>query len=107
MDAIIQSAKKENRTKGTGVVNVATVSADTNVTGGTNLPAYDHVTSFQDDCDVFVNGVLMRGDNSTTGANNHDVYPGTTPANGDLKFEFVLRGGGNPDVITMIVYGEA
>jgi hypothetical protein len=114
LNAISQAKKAENRTKGVAVVTAATISADTNVTGAgmtpnidAQLPAFDHVTSFQDDVDVFVNGVLMRGDNDTGGANNHDVYPGDAPATGDLKFEFLLRGtGSSADVITSIVYGE-
>jgi hypothetical protein len=111
MDAILQANDNAARTKGTAVVNVATIAADTNVTGGAGanidaqLPDFSAVTSFQADCDVFVNGVLMRGDDSTTGANDHDVYPGDDTTEGDLKFEFLLRGGGNPDVITMIVNG--
>jgi hypothetical protein len=112
MDAINQAAISENRNKGVAIVTAATIVADTNVTGAAalnldaQLPDYSTVTSFQADVDVFVNGVLMRGDDSTTGANDHDVYPGTAPATGDLKFEFLLRGtGSNADVITMIVYG--
>jgi hypothetical protein len=62
------------------------------------------VTSFEDEVDVYLNGVLLRGDNSTTGANNHDVYPGTTPANGDLTFEFTVKVN---DVVTMIIYDSA
>lgn len=108
--AITEAAKKENRTKSTAVVNVATVAPDTDVGGsggGANLDAqladFSAVASFQDNVDVFLNGQLLRGDNSTTGANNHDVYPGTSAALGQLKFEFQLK---INDVITMIVYGE-
>lgn len=34
---------------------------------------------------LFLNGVLLRGGDGTT---NNDVYKGTTPANGDLKYDF-------------------
>ena len=69
------------------------------------MPAYDHVSAFVDDVDVFLNGVLLR--NGADSSANHDVYPGDTPADGDLKFEFIVKGtGGNPDVITMIGWGE-
>ena len=68
-----------------------------------DLPDYSTVT-FVDDCDVYLNGVLLR--NGANAAANEDVYPGTTPAQGMLRFEFPLRGGGaKPDVLTMIVYG--
>lgn len=111
LNAIVQAKKKENRTKAVAVVTGA-ISANTNVTGvggGANLdaplPAYDHVASFVTDVDVYLNGVLMR--NGADASANHDVYPGDTPANGDLKFEFNLKAGGNPDVITSIVWGES
>jgi len=81
------------------------VPADTNVTGvggGANIDAqlgdYSGAT-FTTHVNVYVNGVLcFNGANS--GANN-DVYPGTTPANGDLKFEFALK---TNDVITMEIF---
>lgn len=107
LNAIVQASKQENRTKGVAVVT-ANVSANVNVTNPTNLdealPAYTG-GQFVADVDVFLNGVLMR--NGADASANHDVYPGDTPANGDLKFEFALKGtGSNPDVITMIVWGE-
>lgn len=107
LNAIVQAKNANNRNKTVAVVTSTTV-ADTNVGGsggGTNLDAqlgdYSGVTSFQDEVDVYLNGVLLRGDNSTTGANDHDVYPGTSPALGQLKFEFPVR---INDVITMIIY---
>lgn len=110
LNAIVQAKKKENRTKGVAVVT-ANTAADTDVGGvggGANLdaqlPAYNHVTSFVDDVDVYLNGVLMR--NGANAAANHDVYPGTSPTDGQIKFEFAIKAGGNPDVITMIVWGE-
>jgi hypothetical protein len=107
LSAIVQAKKKENRTKGVAVVTNA-IPADTNVENPTNidavLPAYDHVASFVDDVDVYVNGVLQR--NGADASANHDVYPGTTPASGHLKFEYALKAGGSPDVITMVVWGE-
>jgi len=97
-----------SRTKGVAVLT-ANVPPDTNVTGagGTpnldaQLPDYSSAT-FLTDVDIYLNGVLLR--NGADAAANHDVYPGTTPANGDLMFEFNVKGGGNPDVITMIVWG--
>ena len=61
--------------------------------------------TFVDDCDVYLNGELLR--NGANAAANHDVYPGTTPAQGMLKFEFTLRGTGTkPDQLCMIVWGS-
>lgn len=112
LNAIVQAKKKENRTKGVAVVTGGVHAADTNITGagGTpnldaQLPAYDHVASFVADVDVYLNGQLLR--NGANAAANHDVYPGDSPADGDLKFEFSVKStGANPDVITMIVWGE-
>ena len=109
LNAINQAmASGTQRTKGYGVLT-ANVSADTDValtTAGNldaDLPDYSGVGSFVADCDVYLNGEMLR-----TGADasaNHDVYPGTTPANGMLKFEFALAGtGANPDVLCMVVW---
>lgn len=110
LNAIVQANGSASRSKGVATVT-ADIAADTNVTGagGTpnlsaQLPDYSGVT-FVDDVDVFVNGQLQW--NGANAAANNDVYPGDTPANGDLKFEYALkyRGGSNPDVITSIVWG--
>lgn len=97
------------RTKGVAVAT-SDEAADVNMTGagGTpnldaQLPDYSGVT-FVTDVDVYLNGQLLR--NGADASANHDVYPGDTPANGDLKFEFNIIGTGTaPDVITMIVWG--
>jgi hypothetical protein len=111
LNAIVQAANSAaNRSKGVAVVTAATIAADTNVTGAggspnidAQLPDYSTVTSFVTDVDVYLNGQLLR--NGVDAAANHDVYPGVSPANGDLRFEFGLQGSpGNPDVITMIVW---
>jgi hypothetical protein len=111
LSAIVQASKQENRTKGVALVTPANIAANVNVSGVTSpnidaaLPDYSFVASFVNDVDVFLNGVLMR--NGADASANNDVYPGTTPADGDLKFEFQLKGtGANKDVITMIVWGE-
>lgn len=108
LKAIYMANSAAARVKGVAVVTEATIAANTNVTGagGTpnidaQLPAYvsgDFVTGV----DVYLNGMLLR--NGADNTANHDVYPGTTPANGDLMFEFILKGGLAPDVITMVVY---
>lgn len=85
-------------------VVLSTQNADTNITYPTNLDApllnfssYPS-SSFVSGVLVYVNGQLQR--NGQDGAANHDVYPGTAPANGDLKFEFKIH---KDDVITMII----
>ena len=59
--------------------------------------------TFVTDVDVYFNGMLLWPAAGAT----EDVYPGDTPANGDLKFTFTVKDGGgvNPDVITMITWG--
>lgn len=109
-NAIVQAYNSSSRTKGVAVVTT-NISANTNVTGAggspnidAQLPDYSTVT-FVSDVDVYVNGILQR--NGANSLANHDVYPGTSAANGDLAFEYNLksRSGVNPDVITMIVNG--
>lgn len=103
----IYQARTAARRKGVAVPT-GDISANTNVTfvgGGANLDAA--LPSFLDadfmlKVDVYLNGTLLR--NGADSAANNDVYPGTTPANGDLKFEFGIRGGAKPDVITVFAY---
>lgn len=104
--------RARRRTKTQAVVTVTRV-ADTNINGpilggsaslDVNLPAYDEVT-FVDDVEVFYNGTLLR--NGANAGANEDVYPGTTPSQGDLMFEFTIKASpGSPDVITVIVNGQ-
>jgi len=72
------------------------------VAGGTNLDAQlPNMSSgtFTTDYDVFLNGNLLRpGANS---GSNHDYYPGTSLATGQLKFEFKVK---NDDVLCVIPY---
>lgn len=108
LNAIVQAANKDARTKYVAVVTAATVNEDVNVTGAGGTPNIDaqlgdySAVTFVDDVNIFVNGVLMR--NGADASANHDVYPGTTPANGDLKFEFKLK---QNDVITMEIFAQA
>jgi len=109
LKGIVDAAKASGRSKGVAACT-ADIAANTNVTGAggspnidAQLPDYSAVT-FVDDVDVFVNGELQR--NGADASANHDVYPGTTPANGDLMFEYKLHGtSSKPDQITMIVHG--
>ena len=52
---------------------------------------------FVDDYDIYVNGQLQL--NGANAAANNDVYPGTSLAAGQLKFEFTVKVG---DVICVI-----
>jgi hypothetical protein len=106
LNAIVQ-AKNTGSSRGAKVyANVtANVNADTDVggiAGGANLDAQlpDMSTgSFLTDYDLYVNGSLMRP--GANGAANNDFYPGTSLANGQVKFEFKLKTG---DVVTVIPY---
>ena len=94
MDAILQAYQGANFDKTYASVTSTTV-ADTDVggvAGGTNLDAQLHDLSggtFADDHDVYLNGQLLRS--GADAAANHDVYPGTSLPNGQLKFEFTVR----------------
>lgn len=55
--------------------------------------------TFLDDYDVFVNGQLQEG--GADAAANNDYYPGTSLANGQLRFEFTLAVG---DKVGLIKY---
>jgi hypothetical protein len=109
LSAIVQANTSSTTRSKTVAALTSNVSADTNVTGAGMTPNIDaqlgdySTVTFTTDVDVFVNGVLMR--NGADAMANHDVYPGDTPANGDLKFEFALKSSpGNADQITMIIY---
>jgi hypothetical protein len=109
-NALVQASQKAARVKGQAILQ-NDVAADTDVDATTSgnldvdLPDYSGVGTFVDDCDVYLNGELLR--NGANAAANEDVYPGTTPAQGMLKFEFALKGTGvKPDQLTMIVWGS-
>ena len=109
--AIVAASNSASRTRVQALVTV-TRAADFNINGpilggsaslDVNLPAYNLV-NFVTDVDVFVDGVLLR--NGANAAANEDVYPGTTPSQGDLAFEFPLKGTGKVDAVTVIVNGQ-
>ena len=83
----------------------ADVPANTNITGSGGTPNIDAIlgdysaVTFTSRVKVYVNGMLMRNGSSST--SNFDVYPGVSPATGDLRFEFDLALG---DVITMEIF---
>jgi len=112
LNAIVQAHDEQVRTKVQATLT-ANVAANNDVNGpGTahnntdvDLAPYDTVpTSFVADVDVYLNGELLR---NAAAAGSEDVYPGGTPADGDLAFTFALKGTGTkPDQITMIVHGQ-
>lgn len=103
----INQAKNPTTQRGTKVY--ANVTSNTNadndvggVGGGTNLDAQlPNFTggSFLTDYDVFLNGKLLRP--GADASANNDYYPGTSLANGQLKFEFKVK---NNDVLCVVPY---
>ena len=104
--AITQAGATTSRARINAVV-ITNVAADIDVSG----PANDNnisvnlgslaAGSFVNDYDFYVNGVLLR--NGANAAANEDVYPGTSLANGQIRFEFPIRiTGATPDVITVV-----
>lgn len=81
-----------NRGVKTYAVVTTAASADTDVggvAGGANLDAQlpdMSLGAFLVDYDTFLNGVLLRP--GANAAANNDYYPGTSLANGQLRFEF-------------------
>lgn len=103
LNAVVQAYSKAKHDKKVAAATT-NIDPDVNVTGGAspNLDAQllDYTgKTFVDDVDVFLNGVLLR--NGADASANHDVYPGTAVATGDLKFEFKIKSG---DQITMNVW---
>lgn len=113
LNAISQAFSGGVRTKVQAVLT-ANVSSGNDINGpGTphnntdvDLAPYDSVpNSFVDDVEVFLNGELLR--NAPNVGGGEDVYPGGTPADGDLAFQFNLKGtGSKPDQLTVIVNGQ-
>lgn len=73
---------------------MADVGAGVNVTFPTNLDAQvgSYVgRDFGKDVEVYLNGILLRP--GTALGEQNDVYPGDSPATGDLKFPYTVRSG--------------
>lgn len=107
LNAIVQAKNTTGRRR---VVSVATAdaNADVDVSGPSNdnnldtdlgdLSAGTFATATGGgDYDIYLNGVLQV--NGIDAAANKDVYPGTSLANGQLKFEKKIKTG---DVITVV-----
>lgn len=107
LDAITQAKNASPNIRKVVAILTATVTADTDVSGPANDNNLDadlgdlSLGTFEDDYDIFLNGQLLR--NGADASANFDVYPGTSLANGQLKFEFTVRSApGNADVLTVI-----
>jgi hypothetical protein len=104
-DAVVQAYNNSARTAKTYANVTSTESADTDiggVAGGANLDAQlpdMSLGTFLTDYDVFLNGELLRP--GADASANNDYYPGTSLANGQLRFEFTIK---NNDVIAVIAY---
>lgn len=100
--AMFAQARRRNKVYANVTANT---NADTDVGGvggGTNLDAQlpdMSIGNFLADYDVFVNGALKRP--GADASANNDYYPGTSLANGQLRFEFRIRSG---DVICVQPY---
>lgn len=108
LNAIVQANSDTTRQVARAKVQNGNHSAGTNITGAGGTPELDNqlidysTMTFVDEVDVYLNGILLFPAAGAT----EDVYPGDTPADGDLKFTFNIKGtGANPDVITMVTWG--
>jgi hypothetical protein len=107
LNAIVQAKSSDRKPKVYAVVTANTAANNDvgGVGGGTNLDAQlpdMSAGTFTTDYDVYLNGELQRP--GADASANHDYYPGTSLANGQLKFEFALKGGSNPDQLCVIPY---
>lgn len=105
--AMLIAAANPGNSRGTKIYAVVTANTDADIDvggvgGGTNLDAQlpDMSTgTFITAYDVYLNGELLRG--GVDSSANHDYYPGTSLANGQLRFEFKVKIG---DQICVIPY---
>jgi len=109
-NALVQANNSGGRGAKVYAIVTSDINADTDaggVGGGTNLDAQLPDMSggnFLTDYDVFVNGELQRP--GADASSNHDYYPGTSLANGQLRFEYKLKStpASSPDVIAVVPY---
>jgi hypothetical protein len=96
MNAIVQAKSAAYRRR-VFAVATANVNADNDISGPANDNNLDanlgdlSAGTFTDDYDLYLNGQYLR-----PGANfsaNHDFYPGTSLANGQIRFEFKMHTG--------------
>jgi len=116
LNAIVQAQGSAARCKATATVSAANIPANTLIEGPAG-PGAPNITAdlcdydgldFVADVDLYVNGSLQWG--GANAAANNDVYPALNAAERQVgcfyaEFDLKWRGGSNPDVITMIVWG--
>jgi len=96
LNAIVQ-AKQSAYERQVWAVATSNVNKDTDVSGPSNDNNLDtdlgdlSSGTFVDDYEFYLNGQRLRP--GANAAANHDVYPGTSLANGQLKFEFKIKNG--------------
>jgi hypothetical protein len=104
-NAIVQAAKTGTRRTKVYANGTANTGSDTDiggVAGGANLDTQLPDMSagdFLTDYDLYLNGELLRP--GANAAANNDYYPGTSLANGQIRFEFNFK---SNDVICVIAY---
>ena len=94
------SLRRQRLTGGTTTGGLG-IPANTNVVFPTNIDSQLCNYSGRDfikDVEIYLNGVLLLPGTTTT---QNDVYPGTSPATGDLKFPYKVRSGSQ---ISMVLY---
>jgi len=95
LNAIKKAYESAHRRRVFSVVTAANIAANNNASGPSDDNNLDTDLgdlsggTFVDDYDVYLNGQLLRP--GVDAAANNDYYPGTALANGQLKFEFVLK----------------
>lgn len=112
LNAIVQAGKSDNRRRAVATVTTA-ITATTLIEGpsgpgSANISAdlldYRYVTSFDDDVEVFINGVLQFN------GSGNDVYGSAVAAEqqyGCFYATYTLKASpGNPDVIQMFISGH-
>lgn len=98
------SSSYVTRTRASAGVTAQNINSNVNVTFPTNIDAalLNYSTrDFIKDMNVYLNGILLLP--GRTSGDPNDVYPGTSPATGDLKFPMKLRTG---SIISMEIFGH-
>ena len=97
LNAIVQASKAGGIRKVHATATGGTIAADTDISGPSNDNNIDtdlgdlSAGDFVDDYDIYYNGGYQRP--GANAAANHDVYPGTSLANGQLRFEHKIKNG--------------
>lgn len=95
IDAINQAYTAVGARRRVFAVATSDVNADNDVSGPSDDNNIDtdlgdlSSGTFVDDYDFYINGQYLRP--GADAAANHDVYPGTSLANGQLRFEFKIK----------------